>query len=62
MTASKKSRGKAHSRRINNWNIYNNGDYCRSVDNGYIDEETITYIIGFGVLVVGCLTTAIINL
>ena len=62
MTANKKSNGKAHTRRINNWNSSNIDDCYRSVDNCHLDEEIITYLAGAGMLVIVCMVLAIANI
>ena len=62
MTASKKSRGKAHTSRINNWTKTNQDGYWRDIDNCHLDEEIITYIAGVGVLVIVCMVMAVINI
>ena len=62
MTAKKKSNGKAHTRRINNWNSSNIDERWRSVDNCHLDEEIITYLAGAGMLVIVCMVMAIAHI
>ena len=56
------TRGKAHTRRINNWNKTNQGDYWMEVDDCKMDEEIITYLAGAGMLVIVCMVMAIAHI
>ena len=55
-------KNKAHNRRVYNWNKSHIGESWRSVDGCQIDEKTITYIIGVGMLVIVCMVIAITEL